>query len=106
MKKIYKIVVFVPELAADRVRQVMGEVGAGKIGNYSHCTYSMKGIGRFMPLEGSKPTEGEIGKIGEVVEERIETICDKEKLDAVLKAIKTAHPYEEAPIDVYEIMIK
>jgi len=104
MKKVYKIVVFVPEAAADKVREALGKAGAGKIGNYSHCTWSTKGIGRFVPLEGAKPTEGRIGKMEEVAEERIETICDKEKLDEVLKAVKAAHPHEEAPVDIYEIL--
>lgn len=31
-----KIVVFVPKIHTDIVRQVMGDAGAGKIGNYSH----------------------------------------------------------------------
>jgi len=105
MKKVYKIVVFVPEAAADKIRKAMGKAGAGKIGNYSYCSYSTKGIGRFMPLEGSEPSKGKIGEIEKVAEERIETVCDKEKLDGVINAIKITHPYEEAPIDLYEVMI-
>lgn len=99
--KLYKIVVYVPEADADKLREVMGAAGAGKVGNYSHCTFSVKGTGRFMPLTGANPTIGEVGKPELVAEERIETVCEEDKLKAVLKAIKDAHPYEEPATDVY-----
>ena len=100
MKK-YKIVVFVPESHAEKVREAMANAGAGKIGNYSYCTFTSKGVGRFKPLLGAKPTIGEVGRLEAVEEERIETVCAEENLNAVLSAIKDAHPYEEPAIDVY-----
>jgi hypothetical protein len=39
-----------------------------------------------------------------VEEERIETVCPSSKLDAVLAAVKKAHPYEEPAIDVYPVL--
>jgi hypothetical protein len=103
MEKRYKIVVYVPESHADKLREAMGNAGAGKIGNYSNCTFTIKGTGRFKPEEGSNPTIGEIGKLEEVSEDRIETVCSGDKLQAVLGAIKEAHPYEEPATDVYQI---
>ena len=102
MKK-YKLVVYVPEDHADKLREAMGNAGAGEIGNYKYCTFTTKGIGRFKPGEGSKPAIGGVGKLEEVAEDRIETVCNDEKLRGVLKAIKEAHPYEEPAIDVYPI---
>ena len=67
-----KIVVFVPETHTDIVREAMGEAGAGVIGNYTFCTFSFKGIGRFKPEKGANPHIGKVGKLEEVVEERIE----------------------------------
>lgn len=98
-----KIVVFVPETHTDAVRQAMGNAGAGKIGNYSHCTFSSKGVGRYKPEQGANPHIGEVGKFEEVVEERIETICSREKLNEVINAIKEVHPYDEVALDVYPI---
>ena len=95
-----KIVVFVPETHTDIVREVMGKAGAGKIGNYSHCSFSSKGIGRFKPEDGANPHIGEIGKFEEVVEERIETVCSRDKLQEVISAIKDVHPYDEGALDV------
>jgi hypothetical protein len=98
-----KIVVFVPETHTDIVREVMGKAGAGKIGNYSFCSFSSKGIGRFSPEKGAHPHIGEIGKLEEVVEERIETVCSREKLQDVIRAIKEVHPYDEVALDVYPL---
>lgn len=98
-----KIVVFVPETHTDIVREAMGKAGAGKIGNYSHCTFSTKGVGRFKPEMGANPHIGEVGKSEEVEEERIETVCSREKLQEVLRAIKEVHPYDEIALDVYPL---
>lgn len=98
-----KIVVFVPESYADIVREAMGKADAGKIGNYSHCSFSSKGIGRFKPEEGAHLNIGEVGKFESVQEERIEVTCERTKLDNVIKAIKEAHPYEEVALDIYSL---
>lgn len=103
MTKRIKIVVYVPESHADKIREAMGKAGAGKIGNYTFCTFSTKGEGRFKPEEGASPTIGEVGKLEVVSEIKIETVCDREKLQGVIAAIKENHPYEEVAIDVYPI---
>lgn len=99
-----KIVVYVPVTHADIVRKAIGEAGAGVIGNYSHCSFSSKGIGRFKPLEGANPNIGEVGKFEEVEEERIETVCLREKVKEVIKAMKKVHPYEEMAFDIYPLL--
>jgi len=98
-----KIVVFVPETHADAVREAMGKAGAGKIGNYTHCSFSSQGIGRFKPEEGAHPAVGKIGKLESVREERIEAVCERKILQDVITAIKKAHPYEEVALDIYPL---
>ena len=104
MKDIVKIVVFVPLTHTDIVRQAIGNAGGGRIGNYSHCTWSTKGVGRYKPLEGAHPAIGEVGKFEEVEEERVEFICPKDKIKQVIKAIKKAHPYEDLALDIYPLL--
>ena len=101
----YKLVVYVPAGHAEAVRQAMGEAGAGRIGNYAHCTFTLEGTGRFRPEAGANPAVGEIGRLEAVAEHRIETVCDAERLKAVLAAVRAAHPYEEPAIDVYPIEV-
>ncbi len=98
-----KLVVFVPETHTHVVRDAMGKVGAGKIGNYTYCTFSTKGIGRFMPEGGAHPHIGQVGKLEEVLEERIETVVERAKLQEVVEAIKKVHPYEEVAFDIYPL---
>jgi len=99
-----KIVVFTPLNHADVVRKALAEAGAGHIGNYDSCSFSSRGIGRFKGGEDTHPFIGEPGKLEEVEEERIETICPAAILDAVLETVKKAHPYEEPAIDVYPLL--
>lgn len=103
--EVVKIVVFVPETHADIVRKAMGDAGAGTIGDYKYCSFSTKGTGRFFPLETARPAIGKIGKLEEVQEERIETVCYKKDLDKIIKAIKRVHPYEEVALDVYPLVL-
>lgn len=102
--KFVKIAVFVPSTHADKVRGVLAEAGAGHIGNYDCCSFSVKGVGRFRGLDGSKPFIGKAGEVEKVEEEKIETICLYEKLDEVLAAVGLVHPYEEPVIDIYPLL--
>lgn len=88
------IVYTVPESHAEAVRNAIGDAGAGAIGAYSHCSFSVKGIGRFKPHEGANPFIGSVGALEEVVEERVETMCRRSELPGILLALHRAHPYE------------
>lgn len=105
MRETVKIVVFVPDTHAGVVREAMGAAGAGLVGDYKHCSFSVKGIGRYIPLDAAHPYIGKPGKLEEVVEERIETVCYKKDLDKIISAIKKVHPYEEVAIDIYPLVL-
>jgi hypothetical protein len=105
MRESVKIVVYVPESHADIVREALGKAGAGTIGDYKYSSFSTKGIGRFIPLDTAHPAIGEIGKLEEVAEERIETVCYKDTLDSVISAVNKVHPYEEVAFDVFPLLL-
>ncbi|MEI6058110.1 MAG: hypothetical protein WCQ60_04035 [bacterium] len=98
-----KLITYVPTTHADKVRDAIAEAGGGKLGSYTHCTFSTKGIGRFKPEVGAHPHIGTVGTVESVEEERIEVTCAANVVDAVIAAVKRVHPYEEIPIDVYTI---
>lgn len=100
---LFKLVIFVPRTHAHIIRKVLGDEGAGFIGNYSHCTYNIDGIGTFMPLEGTSPYIGDINKLEEVEETRVETIVKKEDLNRILAKVIEVHPYEEVAYDIYPL---
>ncbi|RVU85953.1 NGG1p interacting factor NIF3 [Leucothrix sargassi] len=100
-----KLAVFVPEENTEAVRLAICEAGAGRRedSNYSHCTFTTKGEGRFRPEEGADPHIGKIGVLEVVPETRIETICLRALLPEVLEAMRKAHPYEEVAFDVWAL---
>lgn len=99
-----KIVTFVPPDHADIVRNALGNAGAGRIGEYSFCSYSVIGKGRFTPSENSNPHIGSPNQAEIVEEERVEVVCDRSNAKAVIVAMKSAHPYEEVAFDVYPLI--
>ena len=104
MEELVKIAIYAPVDHADEVRRVLGEKGAGKIGNYDFCSFSVRGIGRFRPGKGSDPFSGEQGKIGCLEEERIETVCPRKIARDVIEAVRNVHPYDEMAFDVYPLV--
>ncbi|MDH4330540.1 MAG: hypothetical protein OEV93_03235 [Candidatus Moranbacteria bacterium] len=98
-----KLVVFAPISHADIVREALGESGAGRMGNYDFCSFSMRGIGRFRGNEKSNPAIGKSGQYESVEEERIEVVVPRDILKSVIEAMKKVHPYEEIAFDVYPI---
>ncbi len=97
-----KIVVFVPWQDAAKVKTAMAAAGAGALGNYSGCAFSMDGLGEFLPEEGSSPVIGKVGVPERVKETRIEMIVPPDRVSAVVKAMKEAHPYEMPAYDLFQ----
>jgi len=100
----YKLVVFIPKSHLTKVRDVICQAGAGKIGNYDCCTFITEGIGTYRPLKGAKPYKGKVGKIEKVKEVRLEVLVPKKVLKKVILALKSAHPYEEPAYDIYQLL--
>lgn len=101
--QLVKLVTFVPTEYAEAVRQAMFNAGAGVIGNYDSCSFNIQGQGTFRAGDGTNPFVGEKGKIHFEPEVRVETIVPRHILNAVVKAMVEAHPYEEVAYDVYPL---
>ncbi|HSU78824.1 MAG TPA: Nif3-like dinuclear metal center hexameric protein [Candidatus Angelobacter sp.] len=98
---LYKLAVYTPISHADRVREAMGGQGAGYIGDYSYCSFNTQGLGIFRPERGADPFIGQVGKLEQVEEVKIETVVAEKQLKQVIKAMTNAHPYEEVAYDCY-----
>jgi hypothetical protein len=99
-----KLVVFVPAEALDTVRDALFAAGAGRIGEYERCSWYTEGVGTFLGGEQSSPTVGQRGQEERVPELRLETVFPAERQDAVVAALRSAHPYEEPAFDVYQLL--
>ncbi len=102
-KKYYKLNVYIPEDHFQKVKQSIFAAGAGKVGNYSHSSFSTSGISTFKPLGGSNPFQGKKGKVNSVDEIKFSTIVLEDKLNKVIKALFNVHPYEEIAYDLYPL---
>jgi dinuclear metal center YbgI/SA1388 family protein len=103
---LFGLTVFVPVENASELRIALASAGAGQIGDYDSCSFSVEGEGRFKPLEGSNPVIGHHHDLTNVKEERISVIVEKHLLSKVVKAMKTAHPYEEVAHEIIPLSNK
>lgn len=90
----YQITFYVPQEQCEEVKEAMFQAGAGKLDNYEACSWQVLGEGQFRPMEGSKPFLGETNKLEKVLEYKVEMLCVADKLETVIKALKSSHPYE------------
>jgi dinuclear metal center YbgI/SA1388 family protein len=98
-----KIVTFVPAGRVQRVVDAMAHAGAGAIGDYDRCAFLVDGEGTFRPGPSSNPAIGTRGKVEVVAETRVEMILPRAARNAVVEALRRAHPYEEPAFDVFEL---
>ncbi|ORB25828.1 Nif3-like dinuclear metal center hexameric protein [Mycolicibacterium parafortuitum] len=95
-----KWVVYVPAENAEAVRSAMFAAGAGHIGDYSQCSWSVPGTGQFLPGEGASPAIGAVGTVEHVAEDRVEMVAPVARRSAVAAGLRSAHPYEEPAFDL------
>lgn len=98
-----RLSVYVPKDHVTSVSEAMFQAGAGRIGNYSECSFRVEGMGSYKPEPGATPFMGELGKRNEEIESRIELVFPAYLQNQVIQAMKAAHPYEEVAFGVFEM---
>jgi dinuclear metal center YbgI/SA1388 family protein len=99
----YKLVTFVREAEAERVASALFDAGAGRIGQYTRCSFRSAGTGTFMGDESTNPTVGEKCVYEQAPELKIETVCPISRLSEILAALRASHPYEEPAFDLIQL---
>ena len=99
-----KIITTSPIENAEEIRIVLGEAGAGVIGNYSCCSISTNCTGTFKGNDDTDPHTGEKNKLEAFEEIKIEMQCEIEKVKSVLKKLREVHPYEEPLIEIIPLI--
>lgn len=96
-----KLYYFVPAEHAERVKSAIFAAGAGKIGQYEHCSFEVEGQGQFKPLDDANPFIGEAGGDLEKVQElKVEAIFPLYLKEKIVNALEKAHPYEAVAYEV------
>ena len=91
----YKLCFYVPIEHAATVKAAVFATGAGRIGDYSQCSWETAGTGQFCGEAGSDPFLGQQGELESVEELKVELVCGDECIAAAIDALVKAHPYEE-----------
>lgn len=100
---IKKLITYVPLSEADDLRSNLFEAGAGNIGNYSNCSFTIDGTGSFRPGEQTRPLKGKSGELHYEKETQINITFAEEKETAILNALFKTHPYEEVAYELYTL---
>lgn len=97
-----KIVTFVPLESVDKITFDLASAGAGVIGNYTVCSFRMKGVGTFIPGKSAKPAAGKKGKMSFEEEVRLEMECSVYDIESIIDTLLKSHPYEEPAYEIYD----
>lgn len=95
--------VHVPPAAAADLKRALFDAGAGAIGDYRECAFSVEGTGEFTPVEGANPTDGAVGTHYTGDEIRIEFVARARDRRRIVEKLREAHPYEEPAFDVVQM---
>lgn len=98
-----KLYTYVPEANKDQLLQALFAAGAGNIGKYSECSFSVEGKGTFKGNEASKPYLGKPNVLSEEKESKIEVVFPAQLENRILKALFNNHPYEEVAYEVISL---
>ncbi|QIX59935.1 Nif3-like dinuclear metal center hexameric protein [Hymenobacter sp. BT18] len=98
-----KLITYVPLAHTDAVLQALYQAGAGQVGAYSECSFRTEGTGTFTPGTGTHPHIGQVGQPEEVPEHRVEVLLPLHLKNAVVRALRQAHPYEEVAYDIIRL---
>lgn len=96
-----KLVTFAPVEMAEHVRNALFAAEAGRMGNYSECSFGIIGDGTFKAGEDTQPFVGAKGSRHTEKEVRLEMVFPAWLENDLLKALLASHPYEEVPYDIY-----
>lgn len=102
-RNLRQIVTYVPKNYTNKVREAMFRAGAGNIGFYDECSFSIAGQGTFRPIEGANPFLGEKYLRENTEEDMLSAIFEEFKQKEILSAIKSSHPYEEVAYQIYQL---
>jgi hypothetical protein len=99
-----KITTTIPPEDAPKLREALGKAGAGKIGDYTFCSFSILGEGRSKPNEQADPHIGKANELAVIKEEQVEVTCSRSEAKTVIAALRATHPYEEPIVEITPLL--
>ncbi|MFS4457284.1 Nif3-like dinuclear metal center hexameric protein [Maribacter sp. 2304DJ31-5] len=97
---IKKLTFYAPIAESQHLKEKLFAVGAGNMGNYSECSFSVEGIGSYKASELANPTLGEKGITHREEEALISMTFPKHLEHKVIRVLLQNHSYEEVAYEV------
>ena len=100
---LFHLTTYVPVKEKEKVLAALHEAGAGSIGDYSQCSFSINGEGQFLPNQESTPAIGDQNILTKLEETQLSVVVPKHTKNKVLKALIDTHPYESVAYELVAI---
>lgn len=98
-----KLITYVPLNSVESIKNNLFEIGAGKIGNYEDCSFSVSGLGTYKANTNSNPTIGNVGERHSEPEQMISITFESHLEKNIVKTLLETHPYEEVAYEILNI---
>ena len=95
------MVVYIPPDIRERMMEAINGAMTPIYPNYDMVFSYQTVNGCWRPLPGSNPHQGEVGKLEETEETRLEFAVREADVQRVVDVILSIHPYEEPGIDIF-----
>ncbi|MFV0531051.1 MAG: Nif3-like dinuclear metal center hexameric protein [Flavobacteriales bacterium] len=102
-RTIKRLAFYIPTDHAEKVRNALFKIGAGSIGNYTHCSFNFEGIGSFKGNEDSDPVIGKKGNLHYERETAVSITFPWYLENQVVSVLKENHPYEEVAYEIFQL---
>lgn len=102
----YKVQTYIPKENVKLFKDNLSQAGLAQEGNYEYCFFETEGLGQFKPVGDANPHLGEIDKIEDVEEVKVEFMIKNGQKDLTEQLINKYHPYETPVYDFIELVDK
>jgi len=97
---IKKLMTYIPETHAKTLLNSLFKAGAGSIGNYSECSFTVDGTGSYKAGKNANPVKGNKDELHLEKETQINVTFPRNKEKSVLNALFDNHLYEEVAYEI------
>ena len=98
---IKKLTTYVPTANAEELKKSLFDIGAGSIGNYSNCSFTIDGVGSYKAGQDANPSKGKIGETHYEKETQIHITYTKSIEKEIIATLLKNHPYDEVAYEIF-----
>jgi dinuclear metal center YbgI/SA1388 family protein len=102
-KQLKKLYTYIVPQHFEKLKEGLLASGAGKIGNYSDCSFSVQGQGTFKGNENANPVIGTKLQRSTETEIKIEVLYEAWREKDVIEALQQSHSYETVAYEIISI---